>query len=157
LRWNNVLSYFLPGIGEWEPDGTAAGSVRVWCPELLHEGQWHHLFFTFSTSSSHAFTLYVNGRQAYNGKLDYPHKTKGASYSAFIGTPPLWRKASRLAWRQGVAHFFEDWVPSAQTVHSLWKLGPDYPGSWQAVKIQSGQLVIFFGWDFILVRNEVGV
>ena len=136
-------------------------TVRVWCPELLHEGQWNHLLFTFSTSSMHSFTLFVNGKSTNVGRLEYPHRTKGASFSAFIGkntlhtclklliivsialhrhlgTPPMWRKASRLTWRQGVGHLLEDWVPSSQTVAAMYKLGPEYPGSWQSVKIQSG-------------------
>ncbi|OXA60252.1 WD repeat and FYVE domain-containing protein 3 [Folsomia candida] len=125
------------GIGEWEPDVSPPHSVRVWCPDLIHENQWCHLFFTFSPSSNHPFTIYINGRSTHSCKLDYPHRTKGASYSAFIGTPPAWRKLSRLTWRQGVCHLFEDWVPNSQTVHTIWKLGPEYPGSWQAVKLQS--------------------
>jgi hypothetical protein len=128
------------GVGEWEPDVNPPHAVRIWCPELLHEGQWCHLFLTFSPSSAHPFSIYINGRQAHSCKLDYPHRTKGATYSAFIGTPPAWRKASRLTWRQGVCHMFEDWVPNSQTVATLWKLGPEYPGSWQAVKINHGWL-----------------
>jgi len=38
-----------------------------------------------------------------------------------------------------MCHLFEDWAPSAQTVTQVWKLGPEYPGSWQSVKLQNGE------------------
>jgi hypothetical protein len=143
--FQNILLCHVVGIGEWEPDVSPNATVRVWCPELLHEGQWNHLLFTFSTSSTHSFTLFVNGKSTNVGRLEYPHRTKGATFSAFIGTPPMWRKASRLTWRQGVGHLLEDWVPSSQTVAAMYKLGPEYPGSWQSVKIQTGW------WELLIV------
>ncbi|XP_013136789.1 PREDICTED: WD repeat and FYVE domain-containing protein 3 [Papilio polytes] len=30
-------------VGEWEPEGSGECGARVWCPDLQHEGQWHHL------------------------------------------------------------------------------------------------------------------
>jgi len=33
----------FPGIGDWEPEGSDDGIARIWCPDLLHEGQWHNL------------------------------------------------------------------------------------------------------------------
>ncbi|CAG7725994.1 unnamed protein product [Allacma fusca] len=145
------------GVGEWEPDVSPPSSLRVWCPELLHEGQWHHVFLTFSPSS---FTLHVNGRAVHSGKLDYPSRSKGASYSAFIGTPPVWRKASKLTWRQGICHLFEDWVPNSSTIANIWKSGPEYPGNWQAVKTHAdviGPLIaedkIVFGLNSLAVSQ----
>lgn len=148
----NSLIFVDIGVGEWEPDISPPASVRVWCPDLLHENNWCHIFFSFSPSHNHPFTIYINGRSAHSCKLEYPHRSKGASYSAFIGTPPCWRKLSKLTWRQGVCHLFEDWVPNAVTVAAIWKLGPENPGSWQSVKTASGR---FMGPNITKIKNRL--
>ena len=60
----------------------------------------------------------------------------GASTSvyAFIGTPPQWRRHSRLCWKQGPCLMFED-VSSPQLASLLYRLGPHYLGSLQAPQI----------------------
>ncbi|ODN04745.1 WD repeat and FYVE domain-containing protein 3, partial [Orchesella cincta] len=125
-----------PGIGDWEPDvsGTSSQSVRVWFPDI-HEGMWTHAMVCFHANT---VTVFLNGRMAHNCKLESPQRSKHSvnlSYSAFIGTPPMWRKASRLSWKQGVSHLFEDFVVNQNTGYCVWKLGPCYLGSWQSVRI----------------------
>ena len=53
---------------------------------------------------------------------------------AFIGTPPQWRKLSRLCWKQGPCLLFED-NASANLASLLFRLGPHYLGSLQAPQI----------------------
>jgi hypothetical protein len=52
----------------------------------------------------------------------------------FIGTPPAWRRYSRLAWKQGPCHLVEE-VLSPQVVATLYQLGPQYMGSLQAPEL----------------------
>ena len=52
------------------------------------------------------------------------------SVNAFIGTPPHWRRHSRLNWKQGPCMMYED-VTSPQLASLLFKLGPHYLGSLQ--------------------------
>lgn len=56
------------------------------------------------------------------------------SVQGFIGTPPQWRKNSRLCWKQGPCLLFED-VASPQLASLLNRLGPHYLGSLQAPQI----------------------
>jgi len=50
---------------------------------------------------------------------------------AFVGTPPAWRRRSRLSWRQGPCLMFEE-VASPVQASVLFRLGPHYLGSLQA-------------------------
>lgn len=76
-------------------------------------------------------------------KLHYISQNPGAgsanltvanSIYAFIGTPPAWRRYSRLCWKQGVCHLIED-IITIQTVATIYALGPHYMGSLQAPQI----------------------
>lgn len=73
-------------------------------------------------------------------KLHYISQNPGAastnlavasSVYSLIGTPPPWRRHSRLCWKQGVCHLIED-IVSPQTVSTIYALGPHYVGSLQA-------------------------
>lgn len=75
-------------------------------------------------------------------KLHYISQNPGASSTnitvansvyGIIGTPPSWRRHSRLCWKQGVCHLIED-VIQPQTVSTIYALGPHYVGSLQAGK-----------------------
>ena len=57
-----------------------------------------------------------------------------SSVYAFIGTPPHWRRPSRLCWKQGPCLLFED-VASSSLASLLFKLGPHYLGSLQAPQL----------------------
>jgi hypothetical protein len=57
----------------------------------------------------------------------------------FIGTPPAWRRYSRLAWKQGPCHLVEE-VLSPQVVATLYQLGPQYMGSLQAPELNGNHI-----------------
>lgn len=76
-------------------------------------------------------------------KLHYISQNPGAGSSnlavansvfGFIGTPPAWRRYSRLCWKQGVCHLIED-IINAQIVSTIFALGPHYMGSLQAPQL----------------------
>lgn len=76
-------------------------------------------------------------------KLHYISQNPGAGSTnltvanavfGIIGTPPSWRRHSRLCWKQGVCHLIED-IISPQTVSTIYSLGPHYMGSLQAPQI----------------------
>jgi len=50
-------------VGEWEPEGTGDSSARIWCPDLLHEGQWHHLVIVLNRAvlKNSSFSLFLDG------------------------------------------------------------------------------------------------
>lgn len=56
------------------------------------------------------------------------------SVYSFIGTPPAWRRYSRLCWKQGVCHLIED-IVTAAVVSTIYALGPHYMGSLQAPQL----------------------
>ncbi|XP_026315295.1 WD repeat and FYVE domain-containing protein 3 isoform X1 [Hyposmocoma kahamanoa] len=129
-------------VGEWEPEGSGECGARVWCPDLQHEGQWHHLALVLNRAvlKNSSFSLYLDGQHMHSGKLHYVSANPGggaatlsgaSSVYCVIGTPPQWRRYSRLVWRQGPALLLEDVLP-AQTVSVIYQLGPHYVGTLQA-------------------------
>lgn len=60
--------------------------------------------------------------------------TVAASVYAFIGTPPQWRRYSRLCWKQGPCHLLEE-VLSPHVVSAIYQRGPHYLGSLQATQL----------------------
>ncbi|KAG6445369.1 hypothetical protein O3G_MSEX003892 [Manduca sexta] len=129
-------------VGEWEPEGSGECGARVWCPDLQHEGQWHHLALVLNRAvlKNSSFSLYLDGQHMHSGKLHYVSANPGggaatlsgaSSVYCVLGTPPQWRRYSRLLWRQGPALLLED-VLSAQTVSIIYQLGPHYVGTLQA-------------------------
>jgi len=62
--------------------------------------------------------------------------TVASSVYGYIGTPPSWRRYSRLTWKQGPCHLLEE-VLSPQTIAALHRLGPQYMGSLQAPSINN--------------------
>nr|CAD7590088.1 unnamed protein product [Timema genevievae] len=131
--------------GDWEPEGIGDSSARVWCPDLLHEGQWHHLVLVLNRAvlKNSSFSLYVDGQHVQTRKLHYISQNPGggaanltvaSSVYSYIGTPPAWRRYSRLAWKQGPCHLVEE-VLSPQVVATLYHLGPQYLGSLQAPQL----------------------
>ncbi|XP_050561954.1 WD repeat and FYVE domain-containing protein 3 isoform X1 [Spodoptera frugiperda] len=129
-------------VGEWEPEGSGECGARVWCPDLQHEGQWHHLVLVLNRAvlKNSSFSLYLDGQHMHSGKLHYVSANPGGGAATLsgascvycvLGTPPHWRRYSRLVWRQGPALLLEDVLP-AQTVSIIYQLGPHYVGTLQA-------------------------
>lgn len=57
--------------GEWEPEGTGECGARVWCPDLLHEGQWHHIAIVLNRAvlKNSSFSLYLDGQHIHSQKV----------------------------------------------------------------------------------------
>uniref|UniRef100_A0A4W3HF18 WD repeat and FYVE domain containing 3 n=1 Tax=Callorhinchus milii TaxID=7868 RepID=A0A4W3HF18_CALMI len=118
--------------------------ARFRCTDLINEGQWHHLVLVMSKGmlKNSTATLYVDGQHVNTVKLHYIHSSPGGSGSAnlpvastvygYIGSPPAQRHISPLVWRLGPTHFLEDVLP-ASSISTIYELGPNYIGSFQAV------------------------
>ena len=115
------------------------------CAELFEEGQWLHIALVWSRAvlKNSSVTLYVNSHLIGSTKLHYVNSnlSGGAnatpasmSVHAVIGTLPMFRLQSPVVWRQASCHLFED-ILSAQTVQSIYRLGPNYIGSMQSLPI----------------------
>lgn len=75
-------------------------------------------------------------------QLHYVHSTPGGSGSAnppvlstvyaYVGTPPAQRQIASLVWRLGPTHFLEEVLPPS-SVTTIYELGPNYVGSFQAI------------------------
>ncbi|XP_076782462.1 LOW QUALITY PROTEIN: WD repeat and FYVE domain-containing protein 3 [Arvicanthis niloticus] len=118
--------------------------ARFRCGELVVEGQWHHLALLMSRGmlKNSTAALYIDGQLVSTVKLHYVHSTPGGSGSAnppvlstvyaYIGTPPAQRQIASLVWRLGPTHFLEEVLPPS-SVTTIYELGPNYVGSFQAV------------------------
>ncbi|CAB4066173.1 WDFY3 [Lepeophtheirus salmonis] len=140
---NNSGTNFSNNSGkEQMPEGESG--ARIWFPDLIKEGEWHHLVLVFNrqTLKNSSFTLFVNGQKVAAQKMNYigtypgsqSNVTHATSVFGFIGTPPVWRRHSRLCWKQGPCLLFED-IASPSLASLLYKLGPHYLGSLQAPQI----------------------
>lgn len=139
------LYLFISAVKEWEPEMVGDFGCRVWCPDLLTEGQWHHLAVSLSRSvlKNSSLCIYIDGQLVTQKKLHYILQNPGggaanltiaSSVYAYIGTPPAYRRHSKLVWKQGTCHLVED-VLQPQMVMHLHQLGPHYTGSLQAAQI----------------------
>ncbi|XP_076402904.1 WD repeat and FYVE domain-containing protein 3 isoform X6 [Peromyscus maniculatus bairdii] len=118
--------------------------ARFRCGELIVEGQWHHLVLLMSKGmlKNSTAALYIDGQLVSTVKLHYVHSAPGGSGSAnppvlstvyaYIGTPPAQRQTASLVWRLGPTHFLEEVLPPS-SVTTIYELGPNYVGSFQAV------------------------
>ncbi|XP_053688917.1 WD repeat and FYVE domain-containing protein 3 isoform X2 [Sabethes cyaneus] len=128
---------------EQEPDYSEEFTARVWCPDLLIEGQWHHLVVVINklAAKNSSFSLFIDGHHMHTQKIQYITPAPGTNFLsntsptssvyAYIGTPPALRRYSRLCWKQGVCHLVED-VFNQSIVSKIYALGPHYLGSLQA-------------------------
>ncbi|XP_063969658.1 WD repeat and FYVE domain-containing protein 3-like isoform X2 [Lytechinus pictus] len=120
----------------------ASVGIKLWIPELAQEGLWHHLAVTFNKAVMRhcSATVYVDGVQLPIKKMPYIQVNPGGSTPnpaglttvyAYVGTPPSLKAPSRLLWRLGPTHLFEETLQPV-TVTALCQLGPTYVGSFQA-------------------------
>ena len=127
---------------DWQPDFTNDHGARIWFPDLIKEGEWHHLVIVLNRQvlKNSAFSLFVNGQHIATQKMQFIATTPGvsggvasgnlslaSSVYGYIGTPPNWRRQSRLCFKQGPCILFEE-PSSAQLAELLYKLGPHYLG-----------------------------
>lgn len=78
FRFLLSLVYTSLDVGEWEPEGTDECGARVWCPDLLHEGQWHHIAIVLNRAvlKNSSFSLYLDGQQIYSQKVTFIFDTR---------------------------------------------------------------------------------
>uniref|UniRef100_A0A8D8WKM9 WD repeat and FYVE domain-containing protein 3 n=1 Tax=Cacopsylla melanoneura TaxID=428564 RepID=A0A8D8WKM9_9HEMI len=138
------LSYTGP---DWEPEDRGESCARVWCPDLLQEGQWHHLVIVLNRAvlKNSSFSLYVDGQHIKSQKMHYISQNPGGGgvgnvilssfVYAYIGTPPAWRSVSKLSWKQGACHLIEE-VLNPHIITAIYQLGPHYISGLQAPPLQ---------------------
>ncbi|KAI5732691.1 hypothetical protein M8J76_003102 [Diaphorina citri] len=138
------LSYTGP---DWEPEDRGESCARVWCPDLLQEGQWHHLVLVLNRAvlKNSSFSLYVDGQHIKSQKMHYISQNPGGGgvgnvilssfVYAYIGTPPAWRSVSKLSWKQGACHLIEE-VLNPHIITAIYQLGPHYISGLQAPPLQ---------------------
>lgn len=56
---------------DWEPEAASDWTARVWCPDLLQEGHWHHLVVVLNRAvlKNSALSIYVDGQQLQTQKV----------------------------------------------------------------------------------------
>ena len=142
---------------DWQPEYTIEHGSRIWFPDLIKEGEWHHIVLVLNRQvlKNSSFSLFVNGQHIATQKMQFISPAPGgmsnssasaggagnlsaSSVFAYIGTPPHWRRSSRLCWKQGPCLLFED-VASPSLAGLLYKLGPHYLGSLQAPQLAGSE------------------
>lgn len=98
------------------------------CSVRLHSNIYIIVNLIFSSQHMHTQKLHYISQNPGAGSANL---TVANSVYSLIGTPPAWRRHSRLCWKQGVCHLIED-IVTPQTVSTIYALGPHYMGSLQA-------------------------
>ncbi|XP_050072593.1 WD repeat and FYVE domain-containing protein 3 [Anopheles maculipalpis] len=118
---------------------------RVWCPTFIRENEWHHVGVTVGKTSprSSQVSIYVDGRHVHSQKINpicssLSTSARRSNFHAFVGTPPLWRKYSKLIWKQGVCNLIDDTF-DASAIARIYMLGPHYIGSFQDVRLEDNE------------------
>lgn len=128
-------------------------NLRVWTPELLVEGKWHHIGVSLSKSSTKQSTacVYIDGSMVYHQKICYMSTLVGSTFSgplgsaggnngstsaaayvnAFIGSLPQYRYQLRTHWKLGPCHLLEESL-SANFMAVIYALGPSSIGNFQS-------------------------
>lgn len=134
---------------DWEPEAASDWTARVWCPDLLQEGHWHHLLVVLNRAvlKNSALSIYVDGQHVHTQKMHYISQNPGggaanltvaSSVYGYIGTPPIWRRFSRLSWKLGPCHLFEE-VLNPHSVPIIYQLGPHYLASFQSPQLHGSE------------------
>lgn len=137
--------------GQHDPDCY----LRVWTPETLLEGKWHHVAVTMSKTSSSIkqgnIHVYIDGALALNQRICYisdyvgspdsgplgnvgpgsAASTPAAFVNAFIGSLPQFRFQLKTRWKQGPCHLLEESL-SANFISLIFALGPNFIGNFQS-------------------------
>lgn len=87
----------------------------------------------------HIFKLHYISQNPGGGAANL---TIASSVYGYIGTPPIWRKYSKLTWKQGPCCLLEE-VLNPHAIKILYQLGPHYFGSLQAPDIKGIQFLLF--------------
>ena len=121
---------------DWQPEWGGDWGARVWFPDIMKEGEWHHLVFVFSKQivKNSSFTLFINGQQVASSKVHYIPAQPGAGAGAgsssapgggtstqsvfgWIGSPPCWRRPSLSPSQCPAA---ASWPSLASTLALVW-------------------------------------
>ena len=80
---NNILDTFLlfSSTSEvalsqpchWQPESTVDHGSRIWFPDLIKEGEWHHLVIVLNRQvlKNSSFSLFVNGQHIATQKMQF--------------------------------------------------------------------------------------
>lgn len=82
---NEFIIFFLD-VGEWEPESVGDSSARIWCPDLLHEGQWHHLVIVLNRAvlKNSSFSLFLDGHVSCKINNMYKNRTNFLFTTGFL-------------------------------------------------------------------------
>ena len=108
VRWHSTnidefyfKIFFLLDVGEWELDGTGDSSSRIWCPDVLHAGQWHQLAVAYNQAvfKGLSFSIFLDSQHMHSGK-----KKKNLEEPEVSGElkrpPPARRWLSKWKWSE---------------------------------------------------------
>ncbi|EDV25542.1 uncharacterized protein TRIADDRAFT_23507 [Trichoplax adhaerens] len=122
------------------------------CDHLLKENVWRHIVVILNKGviKNSTVSLFIDGMLISTQKLHYVQIGSGSNttssnnannsavsnyYFARIGTPPSQRRLSKLKFRLGPTHLFEEPL-STSSVTTLYLLGPNYIGNFQAPMLE---------------------
>lgn len=71
IAYRYHVSSCFQGSSDWEPEVSGDFGARIWNPDLIQEGHWHHLALVWSRAvlKNSQFCLYIDGQLVYSGKV----------------------------------------------------------------------------------------
>lgn len=128
-------------------------NLRIWTPELILEGVWHHIAVTINRMSTKQsnINVFVDGVLVHHQRICYINAFVGSTNSgplgnlpasnnasssaaayvnAFIGSLPQFRTQLKTQWKQGPCHLIEEPL-SASFISVIYSLTPNFIGNFQ--------------------------
>lgn len=64
------INYTLANA-DWEPEVIGDSCNRIWYPDLVQEGQWHHIVLVLNRAvlKNSSFSLYMDGQHVHTQKV----------------------------------------------------------------------------------------
>jgi len=69
MIYHNLLK--LLANADWEPEVIGDSCVRIWYPDFVQEGQWHHIVLVLNRAvlKNSSFSLYMDGQHVHTQKV----------------------------------------------------------------------------------------
>lgn len=69
----DVFNILYLANADWEPEVIGDSCARIWYPDLVQEGQWHHIVLVLNRAvlKNSSFSLYMDGQHVHTQKVIY--------------------------------------------------------------------------------------
>jgi len=85
---------------DWEPEVIGDSCVRIWYPDFVQEGQWHHIVLVLNRAvlKNSSFSLYMDGQHVHTQKVIFFNFIKKIYINFFLNIISATLYISKSRW-----------------------------------------------------------